>query len=41
MQLIGGCSMAYAQDYWSFAFLRLLNGATTSGLHLAAYCISK
>ncbi|KAL5233280.1 hypothetical protein ACI65C_000690 [Semiaphis heraclei] len=39
LQGIAGCGMAFAQEYWSFTFLRVLVGASTSGLYLAAYVI--
>lgn len=41
LQGIAGCGMAFAQDYWSFTFLRVLVGASTSGQYLAAYVIGK
>ncbi|XP_001944985.1 organic cation transporter protein [Acyrthosiphon pisum] len=39
LQGISGCGMAFTQEYWSFTFLRVLVGASTSGLYLAAYVI--
>ncbi|XP_026805656.1 organic cation transporter protein [Rhopalosiphum maidis] len=39
LQGIAGCGMAFTQEYWSFTFLRVLVGASTSGLYLAAYVI--
>ncbi|XP_025192491.1 organic cation transporter protein [Melanaphis sacchari] len=39
LQGIVGCGMAFAQEYWSFTLLRVLVGASTSGLYLASYVI--
>jgi len=41
LQGIAGCGMAFTQEYWSFTFLRVLVGASTSGLYLAAYVIGR
>lgn len=41
LQGITGCGMAFTQEYWSFTFLRVLVGASTSGLYLAAYVIGR
>ncbi|VVC43321.1 Major facilitator superfamily domain,Major facilitator, sugar transporter-like [Cinara cedri] len=39
LQGIAGCGLAFTQEYWSFTFLRVIVGASTSGLYLAAYVI--
>lgn len=39
LQGVAGIGMAFTQEYWSFTFLRVLVGASTSGLYLAAYVI--
>lgn len=41
LQGVSGFGMAFSQEYWSFTFLRVLVGASTSGLYLAAYVIGK
>jgi len=41
LQGIAGCGMAFTQDYRSFTIFRVLVGASTSGLYLAAYVIGR
>ncbi|XP_050525745.1 organic cation transporter protein [Daktulosphaira vitifoliae] len=39
LQGIAGIGLALAPEFWSFAFLRVFVGASTSGLYMAAYVI--
>lgn len=41
IQVVFGIAAAFAPEFWTFTFARLVIGMTTSGVFLVAYVIGK